>query len=544
MLRGDVSDDTAANFCSATLIGLDKPNGGVRPLAIGGLLRRVVAKVAMKLALDDARAHLMPMQIAVGASNGIDAAVHSLRDALEAHGDSDNYILVQIDASNAFNSCNRAMILREVVKHLPGLARWTHASYGHASALFCGDVVIMSRAGTQQGDPLGMLYFALVLHPLLLRARELDGLSKDGPLQVWYADDGNIVGKVADVALILKFLIDEGPAYGFSVHPTKTKAWWPTMDLDHLRGTSGEDEKFPCALATTPDDCPAGGVIAMGSPLGSDDYCHSVAQDVVLKSKQLVEAIESIPDAQIGFHLHRLCATTPRAIHLLRTTPARLTARMAVAMDSLSREGFGAINGFRPDDLSWSIACLPIRLGGLGITQCTNTRLPAYAGSLIDSAGLRASMSEYTAMLETTTETNAYSRASDVLKDIERTHMIDPGTLVAEELHEAGHSQSAISQVVTDKLLAQVLPADDKADAQNRALRALLLGSASKGASSWLSALPLPSNNTHATNPTWRTQVMLRMRHAMLNYGGACPVCQREPLDAYGHHAMTCAPGF
>lgn len=116
------------------------------------------------------------------------------------------------------------MILREVVKHLPGLARWTRASYGHETALICGDAVIMSRAGTQQCDPLGMLYFALVLHPLLLRARQLDGLSADEPLQVWYADDGNIVGKFDDVTLILQFLLNEDASYGFSVHPTKTKA--------------------------------------------------------------------------------------------------------------------------------------------------------------------------------------------------------------------------------------------------------------------------------------------------------------------------------
>lgn len=112
MLKGDISPAPAKRFCAATIIGIDKPSGGVRPLAIGGMPRRLMAKVAMKSALEEACAHLMPTPIAVGAWNGIDAAVHTLRDAVQAHGESDDYVMVQIDASNAFNNCNRAMMIQ------------------------------------------------------------------------------------------------------------------------------------------------------------------------------------------------------------------------------------------------------------------------------------------------------------------------------------------------------------------------------------------------------------------------------------------------
>lgn len=46
----------------------------------------------MKCALEDARFYFMSLQITVGARNGIDAAVHTLRDALQTHGGSDEYI--------------------------------------------------------------------------------------------------------------------------------------------------------------------------------------------------------------------------------------------------------------------------------------------------------------------------------------------------------------------------------------------------------------------------------------------------------------------
>ena len=536
MLQGDISPETAKHFCAATLIGIDKPNGGVRPLAIGGLLRRLVAKVAMKCALEEACEYLMPSQIAVGARNGIDAAVHTLRDTVQAHGDSEEYIMVQIDASNAFNTCNRAMMLREVVKHLPGLARWTNASYGIDTPLLLGELIIMSRAGTQQGDPLGMLYFALVLHPLIMKSKALKPQGEAAPLQIWYADDGNIVGKIEDVAAILELLIREGPAHGFTVHPGKTKAWWPTMNAERLRN-------FPCSLAMS-DGQPEEGVVAMGSPLGSDKFCTRVVSEVLENSRDLLDAIATLPNAQIGFHLHRLCATTPRVIHLLRTMPHRLTKGLADQMDSLSRGGFKAINGFEPDDTSWDIATLPIRLGGLGFSLCRHARLPAAAGSLIDSAKLRISMRETATVLPPSTSEAEADRAQEILTEVSTTYDLHPQALVALELQEAGHTQSAIAGLINQKLLTRVIPAVDRADSDSRCLRSLLLGSASPGASAWLTALPTPTSSSIASNPTWRTQLMLRTRHAMMPEGGTCPVCNRREMDSYGYHALACGKEY
>ena len=409
-----MSCHTARYFCAAKLIGIDKSKGGVRPLAIGGLVRRLVAKVAMKCALEEASDYLMPMHIAVGARNGIDAAVHTLRDTLDAHGDSDDSILVQIDASNAFNSYNRAMMLREVTKRLPGLARWTNASYGDDTPLLLGDSIITSRAGTQQGDPLGLLYFALVLHPLVLKALSLAKEGTEPPLQIWYADDGNIVGRIDDVAAILDLLLREGPAHGFTVHPEKTMAWWPCKNMERLR-------HFPCSLAVH-ESTPVEGVMVMGSPLGSDVYCARSVADVIDRAKSLLEAIATMPNAQIGFHLHRLCATTPRVVHLLRTMPPRLTVSLAEKMDALSRGRFRAINGFEQDDLSWDIATLPIRMGGLGISLCRHARLPAAAGSMIDSARLRNYMREFASVLPPSTTESEAGRAQDILGQLVSTY--------------------------------------------------------------------------------------------------------------------------
>lgn len=63
---------------------------------------------------------------------------------------------------------------------------------------------------------------------------------------------------------------------------------------------------FTCSVAIT-NGLPDAGVVAMGSPLGSDEFCARFMADAIAKSKSLLGAIATIPDAQTGFHMHHLC---------------------------------------------------------------------------------------------------------------------------------------------------------------------------------------------------------------------------------------------
>lgn len=72
---------------------------------------------------------------------------------------------------------------------------------GKPSSLVFGPFTIWNRTGTQQGDPLGMLLFALVLQPLLLEIQDHFAL----PLLAFYADDGTILVPRSIASAVLSF---------------------------------------------------------------------------------------------------------------------------------------------------------------------------------------------------------------------------------------------------------------------------------------------------------------------------------------------------
>ena len=72
-----------------------------------------------------------------------------------------------VDASNAFNSLNREAALHNIRYLCPILSTILINIYREATDLFVDGIVLASKEGTTQGDPLAMPMYALATIPLI-----------------------------------------------------------------------------------------------------------------------------------------------------------------------------------------------------------------------------------------------------------------------------------------------------------------------------------------------------------------------------------------
>ena len=117
LLAGKMPNEIAAYFCGANLFGAKKKDGGIRPIAVGEILRRLVSKVAMRVLSKKAEQLLSPFQLGVGVRGGCETVVHALREAMK---DNNSFVL-QVDFQNAFNSANRGTTYNELLLQFPKL---------------------------------------------------------------------------------------------------------------------------------------------------------------------------------------------------------------------------------------------------------------------------------------------------------------------------------------------------------------------------------------------------------------------------------------
>ena len=104
--------------------------------------------------------------------------------------------------------------------------RWC---YGSDSRLWFHDIIIHSREGAQQGDPIASLLFSLALRSITKRIEER---FPDLDLHVWYLDDGTVVGRRQDLAQLLEILGgDDLKARGPFLSLEKYVVWRPSGDM-------------------------------------------------------------------------------------------------------------------------------------------------------------------------------------------------------------------------------------------------------------------------------------------------------------------------
>ena len=345
-------------FFGATLIALEKKGGGVRPIAVGGSLRRLIAKVAGMKVMNEMGGLLAPVQLGYGVHRGAEAAVHAASLYIKNLGDK---CVLKLDFKNAFNSVRRDKMLEAVQSFAPSLFPFVHSVYSSPSKLFWEDKIIESAESVQQGDPLGPLLFCLTIHQLCSCMKS--------ELSLLYLDDGTLGGKVEDVLHDLDLVELEGAELGLILNHQKSEI---------ISSDNAARGSVLCAIPGARVIDPEKATL-LGSPVGDIDCISAVLEEQIGMLKTMGERLKYL-FSHDAILLLRHSFAIPKLLYNLRTSPCFLSPKLQ-EYDNLLRSIVSSVVNilFGEDDPAWTQATLTVKSGGLESgAQCSLHLLPIW----------------------------------------------------------------------------------------------------------------------------------------------------------------------
>ena len=473
------------------LIPLDK-NPGIRPIGIGEVPRRIIAKSVLRVVREDIQEAVGPLQTCAGYETGYEAgceaAVHALNQMMESE---ETEALLLVDATNAFNTLNRQAALHNIQVICPVISTILNNTYKAPVRMFvAGGGEIASREGTTQGDPLAMAMYALAITPLIKRLKEQVPTAS----QVWFADDSSAAGRLVALRNWWQHLMILGPEFGYFPNAGKTTVVVKEEFLKQAKVLFDET-----GIKITTD-----GHKVLGAACGKRSFVDGYVVDKIKEWEEEIDMLSKIAE----MYPHAAYTAFTRAImgkwkYLMRTIDG--IGNMFQPLEkAISAKFIPALTGRGPcSSVERAIISLPIRYGRLNLVNPVNVAHIYYKASLKITEPLKKMI-----ISQATTYKKLYLH--DIKADLQK--------------HKNQYQQQLVVEI-----------RESLSPTNQRTMDLLQL----KGSSSWLSALPLKDQGFNLSKGEFRDALSLRYGWQLKNLPQYCICGTSFSAD----HAMICPHG-
>ena len=477
-------------YTNSRLIPL-KNSDDVRPIGIGEVLRRIIGQCVLKISVRDVQKAVGNLQVCAGQPAGAEAAVHAIR---EIHEDSECEGVLLVDAKNAFNTMKRKEMIHNISIICPTISTYVKNTYEESSKLILPQgVELLSSEGTTQGDPMAMAIYALGLSALREKIKYEDTNIKE----VTYADDKVGAGKLKDLRKWWDLINIHGPLIGYHPNPSKSCL---IVKADLVEEAKEKFKEIDINI-TSRGGKHLGAVI--GDPEFKEAFSRNKIDEWIHEVKELSKIAKTEPHSAFTNFIFSL---KQKWTYAMRTIPG-IEAYLQPLENSIRYHFLPALLTCQVDDRLRELLALPARLGGMGIMNPAKMANEEYNNSL----RLTASLKKLIINQDDTSEIS-YEEIKEIKKLISR--------------ERNNKQRQEMEDWINNNCTTEV---------QKRRIEM----NQEKGASNWLSALPIKENGFSLNKQEFRDAIFLRYGITIRNLPQYC-ACHAEFSS---DHAMICKKG-